>query len=103
MRRVPRRRSDSAAAQDHLLADTKAKTEGEEKSASEEEYEERYINLGAKNSAPMKPGDRIIINTPGGGAWGAPGKEKVRASARDHTEAWKKGSHAAREDAALQA
>lgn len=74
-----------------------------QRQGSDDEYEERYINLGAKNSAPMKPGDRIIINTPGGGAWGAPGKEKVRGSARDHTEAWKKGSHAAREDAALQA
>ncbi|RYP40549.1 hypothetical protein DL769_011752 [Monosporascus sp. CRB-8-3] len=68
----------------------------------EEEYEERFINLGAKNSAPMKPGDRIIINTPGGGGWGAPGREKVPNKRKDHTEAWRKGSHAAREDTALQ-
>ncbi|RYP78442.1 hypothetical protein DL771_000627 [Monosporascus sp. 5C6A] len=69
---------------------------------NEEEYEERFINLGAKNSAPMKPGDRIIINTPGGGGWGAPGREKVPNTRKDHTEAWRKGSHAAREDTALQ-
>ena len=75
----------------------------EETGTTEGEYEERYINLGAKNSAPMKPGDRIIINTPGGGGWGVPGTEKVRGSSRDHTRAWKKGSHAAREDLALQA
>ncbi|XDG04158.1 hypothetical protein ABKA04_003773 [Annulohypoxylon sp. FPYF3050] len=66
------------------------------------EYEERYINLGAKNSSPMKPGDRIIINTPGGGGWGKIGEEKVERERKDHTEAWRKGSHAAREDVALQ-
>ncbi|KAI1778339.1 Hydantoinase B/oxoprolinase-domain-containing protein [Hypoxylon cercidicola] len=66
------------------------------------EYEERYINLGAKNSAPMQPGDRIIVMTPGGGGWGRVGEEKVVGARRDHTEAWRKGSHAAREEAALQ-
>jgi len=66
------------------------------------EYEERYINLGAKNSAPMKKGDRIIINTPGGGGWGKIGEEKVARVEADPTQGWKKGSHAAREDAALQ-
>ncbi|KAI6500902.1 hypothetical protein MCOR13_005845 [Pyricularia oryzae] len=67
------------------------------------EYEERYINLGAKNSAPMKAGDRIIINTPGGGGWGPVGTEKVSNTERDPEENWKKGSHAAREEMALQA
>ncbi|KAF3058080.1 hypothetical protein GL218_05746 [Daldinia childiae] len=67
------------------------------------EYEVRYINLGAKNSAPMKPGDHIIINTPGGGGWGKVGDQKVERLRRDHTESWRKGSHTAREDAALQA
>lgn len=32
---------------------------------------ERYINLGAKNTASMKPGERIVICTPGGGGWGS--------------------------------
>ncbi|KAI1662674.1 Hydantoinase B/oxoprolinase-domain-containing protein [Daldinia decipiens] len=67
------------------------------------EYEVRYINLGAKNSAPMKPGDHIIINTPGGGGWGKVGDQRVERLRRDHTESWRKGSHTAREDAALQA
>ncbi|XXH03526.1 hypothetical protein Hte_009931 [Hypoxylon texense] len=81
-------------------------TQGEHPSQQEQqkeiEYEERYINLGAKNSAPMKPGDRIIVMTPGGGGWGKVGEEKVERERKDHTEAWRKGSHAAREDAALQ-
>ncbi|KAL1853117.1 hypothetical protein Daus18300_011945 [Diaporthe australafricana] len=66
------------------------------------EYEERHINLGAKNSAPMKAGDRIIINTPGGGGWGKVGEAKKHREVEDPTQAWRKGSHAAREDAALQ-
>jgi 5-oxoprolinase (ATP-hydrolysing) len=66
------------------------------------EYEERYINLGAKNSAPMKAGDRIIICTPGGGGWGQKGEKKVATQEADPTVGWKKGSHAAREDSALQ-
>ena len=66
------------------------------------ETEERYINLGAKNSAPMKAGDRIIINTPGGGGWGKIGEKKVSQRKQDPTDSWRKGSHAAREDTALQ-
>ncbi|KAI0024177.1 Hydantoinase B/oxoprolinase-domain-containing protein [Xylariomycetidae sp. FL0641] len=76
----------------------------------EEEFEERRINLGAKNSAPFQPGDRIIVMTPGGGGWGAPGTEKGKGEEAeagskrvDHTESWRKGSYAAREEMALQA
>ncbi|PTB78372.1 hypothetical protein M440DRAFT_17917 [Trichoderma longibrachiatum ATCC 18648] len=71
--------------------------------AGQKEYEERHINLGAKNTAAMDAGDRIIICTPGGGGWGKPGeasKERLRA---DLTESWRKGSGAARDDTALQA
>ncbi|GAB0135107.1 hypothetical protein EsDP_00003456 [Epichloe bromicola] len=67
------------------------------------EYEERYINLGAKNSAAMRAGDRIIVCTPGGGGWGVPGEKSVVRDKRDHMEGWKRGSGAARDDAALQA
>ncbi|EAQ92299.1 hypothetical protein CHGG_00534 [Chaetomium globosum CBS 148.51] len=66
------------------------------------EYEERFINLGAKNSAPMQAGDRIIVHTPGGGGWGKVGEEKALGQKADPTQNWKKGSHAAREEAALQ-
>ena len=67
------------------------------------EYEERYISLGAKNSAAMKAGDRIIVCTPGGGGWGKPGEESVAKQKVDHTKSWKKGSGAARDETALQA
>ncbi|KAK1749973.1 5-oxoprolinase [Echria macrotheca] len=68
----------------------------------EKDYEERVINLGAKNSAAMKKGDRIIVNTPGGGAWGEVGGEKTSGKKTDPMAGWKRGSHAAREEAALQ-
>lgn len=71
--------------------------------AQDVEYEERRISMGAKNSAPMKPGDRIIVYTPGGGGWGPVGGERSLAEDRDPTQAWRGGSHAAREEMALQA
>ncbi|SPC65083.1 related to 5-oxoprolinase [Ustilago sp. UG-2017b] len=40
--------------------------EGEE----EGEAEARVINLSGKNSTPMGRGDKIVIQTPGGGGWG---------------------------------
>ncbi|KJZ79616.1 Putative protein C11D3.15 [Hirsutella minnesotensis 3608] len=70
---------------------------------ADREYEERHINLGGKNSASMKAGDRIIICTPGGGGWGKPGTESVARKRIDVREGWRKGSGAAREDTALQA
>lgn len=73
-----------------------------EEEKEEVEYEERHINLGAKNSAPMKAGDRIIVMTPGGGGWGPVGEDRRHRKAVDHTQAWRKGSGQAREDAALQ-
>jgi 5-oxoprolinase (ATP-hydrolysing) len=72
-------------------------------SDGEVEFEERRINLGAKNSAPMQAGDRIIICTPGGGGWGKVGEEKTLGRKADPTERWRKGTHAAREETALQA
>ncbi|KAK6376489.1 hypothetical protein LTS17_007084 [Exophiala oligosperma] len=37
----------------------------------EETGEERRVNLGGKNTVKVKRGDRILVMTPGGGAWGA--------------------------------
>ncbi|KAF7550997.1 hypothetical protein G7Z17_g5332 [Cylindrodendrum hubeiense] len=74
-----------------------------EDDGGEMEYEERHINLGAKNSAAMKAGDRIIVCTPGGGGWGVLGTKSVARHQMNPTEAWRKGSGAAREEAALQA
>ncbi|KAG9244429.1 Hydantoinase B/oxoprolinase-domain-containing protein [Calycina marina] len=68
-------------------------------------WEERRINLGGKNTAAMKAGERIIINTPGGGGWGKVGDklEHVEERERDPKLAWRGGSHASREEMALQA
>ncbi|KAH8820974.1 Hydantoinase B/oxoprolinase-domain-containing protein [Xylogone sp. PMI_703] len=67
-------------------------------------YEERRINLGGKNSAAMKPGERIIIRTPGGGGWGPAGEKREEApKAVDPKHSWKGGSYHSREETALQA
>ncbi|TAQ89419.1 hypothetical protein B7494_g2298 [Chlorociboria aeruginascens] len=67
-------------------------------------YEERRINLGGKNTAAMKTGERIIIYTPGGGGWGKVGeKQEKRVREKDPRHGWKGGSHANREETALQA
>ncbi|KAI1113054.1 hydantoinase B/oxoprolinase [Nemania sp. NC0429] len=99
VRRVARSNpeKDLAAQGRHVGDKDKGKGEGEE------EFEERRISMGAKNSAPMKPGDRIIVNTPGGGGWGPVGGERAVAEDKAHTMAWRGGSHAAREEMALQA
>jgi 5-oxoprolinase (ATP-hydrolysing) len=91
---APEKEEGAAPRSDHVeLKMTEGRTE----------FEERRINMGSKNSAPMQPGDRIIINTPGGGGWGNVGEQKAARDNRDHTEAWRKGSHANREELALQA
>lgn len=70
----------------------------------EKRWVERRINLGAKNSAAMKAGERIIVHTPGGGGWGRPEDRKGKPKGElDAKHAWRGGSHATREEAALQA
>lgn len=61
--------------------------------------EVRYINLGGKNTASMQAGDRIIINTPGGGGWGPVGKESesTQHQRQDPKSAWRGGSVASRQ------
>ncbi|RFU30773.1 hypothetical protein B7463_g5564, partial [Scytalidium lignicola] len=67
-------------------------------------YEERHINLGGKNSASMKPGERIIVCTPGGGGWGPVGEKKEEVlKMSDPKHSWKGGSYHSREEMALQA
>ena len=60
------------------------------------EYEERYISMGAKNTANMKPGERIIVMTPGGGGYGKPGEKSKVELKQDYEQNWKKGSLANR-------
>ncbi|PNS17487.1 hypothetical protein CAC42_8030 [Sphaceloma murrayae] len=40
------------------------------------EWEYRWVNLGGKNTAHMKAGERIVVCTPGAGGWGREGEEK---------------------------
>jgi 5-oxoprolinase (ATP-hydrolysing) len=62
-----------------------------------EQVEYRYINLGAKNTASMRPGERIIIHTPGGGGWGKEGEKSQVEDKKDPQLAWKQGSVAGRQ------
>ncbi|KAF2455301.1 Hydantoinase B/oxoprolinase-domain-containing protein [Lineolata rhizophorae] len=62
--------------------------------------EYRHVNMGAKNTASMKPGERIIVNTPGGGGWGKVGLESKASKGADPKLAWRKGSVAARQETA---
>ncbi|MCJ1263646.1 hypothetical protein MMC22_003516 [Lobaria immixta] len=57
-----------------------------------QEWEDRFINLGGKNTASMQRGERIIVMTPGGGGWGKVGEESKVIKERDVREAWRKGS-----------
>ncbi|KAK4152553.1 putative oxysterol binding protein [Chaetomidium leptoderma] len=101
VRRVPRKASWETRLR-RLQNDNDDTQDNDDKDTAIE-YEERTINLGAKNSAPMKAGDRIIVCTPGGGGWGRVGAEKALDRGTDPTQGWKRGSHAAREEMALQA
>lgn len=76
---------------------------GSNENEDEAVYEERRINMGGKNTAAMKAGERIIIHTPGGGGWGKVGAKKEVKEIKDPKYGWKAGSHANREDTALQA
>lgn len=72
---------------------------GEILNGEKEEFEERYINLGAKNTASMKPGERIIVMTPGGGGWGPIGQDSQskQQSRQDPKHGWRGGSIASRQ------
>lgn len=77
---------------------------GELKPGEQKVFEERRINMGGKNSAAMQAGERIIINTPGGGGWGKVENRVGKPDQdNDHKHSWRGGSHQAREELALQA
>jgi len=59
------------------------------------EFRERNINIGGKATVWMGKGDRLLIETPGGGAWGAP--EGTIKGPHEHFKAWEpRGSIAER-------
>lgn len=72
----------------------------DEQSDAQLEDEFRYINMGAKNTASMRPGERIIIHTPGGGAWGKEGEQSQVQDKKDPRAGWKGGSVAGRQSTA---
>lgn len=64
--------------------------------------EPRRINIGGKATVFMGKGDRLLIETPGAGAWGTPDPEADggRDLEHSHTKAWAaRGSLAEREAA----
>jgi 5-oxoprolinase (ATP-hydrolysing) len=63
---------------------------GKDRAKQIEEY--RTVNLGGKNTASMKPGERIIIQTPGGGGWGNMGDAARLERKDDPRGSWKGGS-----------
>lgn len=69
------------------------------KGPDSEDWVERRINLGGKNTASMQKGERIIVNTPGGGGWGKVGQERRVVREADVKAAWRMGSLAARVEA----
>jgi 5-oxoprolinase (ATP-hydrolysing) len=77
-----------------------AKTAGLDEVVTKEDsadIEYRFINLGAKNTASMQPGERIIIHTPGGGGWGKEGHESNVENKKDPKAGWRGGSIAERQ------
>lgn len=58
----------------------------------------REINIGGKATVWMGKSDRLVIETPGGGAWGVDEKARHgKKSAAEHTKAWEpRGSFAER-------
>lgn len=69
-------------------------------SGGEAGEEMRTVNLGSKNTASMKPGERIIVQTPGGGGWGRAGEESQAKRRDDPKHSWRKGSLATRQETA---
>lgn len=77
-----------------------AVSELEKKVEEESDAEFRFINLGGKNTAAMRPGERIIIHTPGGGGWGKEGEEEAVKKEKDPRGGWIGGSIAGRQSTA---
>ncbi|PWN92960.1 Hydantoinase B/oxoprolinase [Acaromyces ingoldii] len=74
------------------------------KDESGEAGAERRINLGGKTTVKFKRGDRIIVNTPGGGGWGTPEGDAKQQNDADKTHVHidrRQGSLAEREAASL--
>lgn len=73
---------------------------GKRKGDEERVLKPRKINIGGKATVFMGKGDRLLIETPGAGAWGAPEEQEGRHDGQEHVRAWApRGSSAEREAA----
>ena len=102
VRKVPKVKGSDSDVQAN--SDTGQKVNGTENSgngdaAKSEEEVERRISMGAKNTASMKPGERIIVMTPGGGGWGPVGEDSQskQHERQDPRAGWRGGSVANRQ------
>lgn len=82
-------------AESSVVVEDEKPLQPESKAEKDDEY--RFINMGAKNTASMKKGERIIVMTPGGGGWGRPGSESKAVKKPDPKHAWRQGSVATRQ------
>jgi 5-oxoprolinase (ATP-hydrolysing) len=39
---------------------------------------DRRVNIGGRKDFLVQTGDKVVIETPGGGGWGEPGREKIQ-------------------------
>ncbi|KAG1725874.1 Hydantoinase B/oxoprolinase [Suillus paluster] len=63
---------------------------------SNEDLGPRHINIGGKATVFMGKGDRLLIETPGGGGWGRPDEDQLEIN-EEHKHAWEaRGSFAER-------
>ncbi|QIW98729.1 hypothetical protein AMS68_004247 [Peltaster fructicola] len=100
VRKVPKVKGSDADAKTNGEK-AEAKTNGHSDDKSDDITEWQYINMGAKNTASMQPGERIIVMTPGGGGWGKVGQEKSsQEQKQDPRHGWKGGSIASRQSEA---
>ena len=80
--------------------DVNAEGAAEKDNKKSEDEDVIYVNLGAKNTASMQPGERIIVNTPGGGGWGPVGEESKAVRKDDPKHGWRGGSVHSRQQTA---
>jgi 5-oxoprolinase (ATP-hydrolysing) len=63
---------------------------------SNEDLGPRHINIGGKATVFMGKGDRLLIETPGGGGWGEPEEGQLYTN-QEYKHAWEaRGSFAER-------
>ncbi|GAA5862471.1 hypothetical protein JCM8547_002075 [Rhodosporidiobolus lusitaniae] len=91
---------ESGAAGRNLWVKLPRKDDGDFQENGDKENKPRIINLGGKATVKMGAGDRIIIETPGGGGWGKEGEEKRTGDGKEnHERGHPRGSHYERQAA----